>query len=900
MSHRAPAMLARMVKSRATLPLLLACASVLAPAASAQQPTQPVQPAMQGQASQGAVVERGPARFTVLTPHLIRMEWAENGRFVDAPSQVFVNRAQPVPAYTVRTRSGVLEIQTDALTLTYRIGSGRFDKSNLRVRSRRLKPAFDWHPGDPESGNLGGTARTVDRYSGDRHIDSGEKLDLGQGLLSRAGWHVLDDSASFLFSSDPWPWAQKRACADCQDLYFFGYGHDYRRALSDYASVAGREPMPPRYAFGYWWSRYWNYSDREMRELVNDFERYRLPLDVMVVDMDWHRTDGLSWDERHVQRDVFGQSVGWTGYTWNRSLFPEPGKLLAWLHGKGLKTTLNLHPASGIPSDEETYPAFAKAMGITGGAPVPFEAADPRFVRNWFDITLDPLTRAGVDFWWLDWQQWADSKAMPGLSNTWWLNYVFYSHMQRTEAERAMIYHRWGGMGNHRYQIGFSGDSVISWPSLAYQPYFTATASNVLYGYWSHDIGGHFFAETTPVSERQIDPELYVRWMQFGAFSPILRTHSAKEAGLRKEPWRFSPDVFAVLRDTIDQRYRMAPYIYTAARQAYDSGVSIMRPLYYDWPEEAHAYQTTGEYMFGDDMLVAPVTAPMKDGVANVSIWLPPGRWYDTNRGELVSGGRTVERDYRLEEIPVFVRAGAVVPMYPESVRKLQKADDRNIVVRAYPGGEAERRMYADAGDSERYRDGQYAFTTITSRYDDRRAAITVRPREGRYVGMAPDRQITIELPSARFPSRVTVNGRPYDRTEQASQGGWHYAGDTLTASITIPAQAADTEINVVVDFADSSARIDGLLYRMKRVRTAVDWLKNQWEPPAPLPDDVSLAAELGQLIEYHPERLDQLMQAFDARVERLAATVSRSRATPEVKARFAALIASVNDGAVR
>ena len=172
------------------------------------------------------------------------------------------------------------------------------------------------------------------------------------------------------------------------------------------------------------------------------------------------------------------------------------------------------------------------------------------------------------------------------------------------DKDRALIYHRWGGLGNHRYQVGFSGDSVISWTSLAYQPYFTATASNVLYGYWSHDIGGHMFPDDMPESERHIDPELYVRWMQFGAFSPILRTHSSKEAGLRKEPWRFSPEVFAALRQIIDLRYAMAPYIYTASREAYDSGISLMRPLYYAWPDEAKAYDAGNEYMFGDDMLV--------------------------------------------------------------------------------------------------------------------------------------------------------------------------------------------------------------------------------------------------------------------------------------------------------
>ncbi|MBB5714107.1 glycoside hydrolase family 31 protein [Sphingomonas aerophila] len=853
-----------------------------------------VVPAMHGKAAAGAIIQRGQVRFTVLTPEMIRMEWSPDSRFVDQPSQVFINREQPVPRYSVSTRGALLVIETEKLRLSYRLNSGRFTKANLQVGSRAGAPAFMWRPGDVETGNLRGTARTVDRYSGDVQIDSGKRLDLGQGLLSRDGWHVVDDSRSFLLDDSPWPWAKLRACRDCQDLYFFGYGHRYEQALGDYAKVAGREPMPPRFAFGYWWSRYWNYSDDEMRGLVADFERYRIPLDVMVIDMDWHRTDGLSWDSKYVKRDVFGESVGWTGYTWNRSLFPEPDRFLNFLHAHKLKTTVNLHPASGIPANEESYPAISKAMKVADGNPVPFEAADKGFVEQYFKLTLDPLRAQGIDFWWLDWQQWPESKLVPGLSNTWWLNYVFFTQMQRTSADRGLIYHRWGGLGNHRYQIGFSGDSVISWPSLAYQPYFTATASNVLYGYWSHDIGGHFFAESTPESDRHIDPELYVRWMQFGAYSPILRTHSSKEAGLRKEPWRFAPEVFAALRHSIEQRYAMAPYIYTAARQAYDGGVSIMRPLYYQWPEQPEAYSTRGEYMFGDDMLVAPVTEPMKVGVASASIWLPPGRWYDENRGELVEGGRRISRDYTLDEVPVFTRAGAVVPLNPPSVQKLQDMDNGSVVLRVSPGGKSVSRVYADAGNSEGYRNGEYSLTRVESERDLRRATLVVHPREGRYPGMLDTTQVTVELPSAAIPERVVVNGRAYSRSDDGQEGSWSYDGTELTARIKVPAQSASEPLNVSVAFGETPPGFNALLYRMKRTAAAVAWLKERWEPPTPLPDDLALAAQLGRLIDYHPERMAALVRQFDARIGALVAQVNASHAKAEVKKGFAAMMQSV------
>jgi len=873
---------------------VLAALALLALTTALPAPARGAEPAMHGKAAPAAVVERGQVRFTVLTPRIIRMEWSPDGHFVDAPSQVFVDRDQPVPEFTTATRDGILHIDTASLSLAYTLGSGRFNPENLSIRSKGFKTAFEWHPGQAETGNLKGTARTLDRYRGDVQVGTGKKLDLGQGLLSRQGWHLVDDSRSFLFDDSAWRWVEKRGCADCQDLYFLGYGHHYKEILGDFAKVAGREPMPPRFAFGYWWSRYWNYSDSEIRELVTNFERYGIPLDVLVIDMDWHRTDNLDWDPRYAKQDAFGQPVGWTGYTWNRSLFPDPAKFLAWLRGQQLKVTLNLHPASGVSPDEARYSAFAKAMGVHDGKAIGLDTTDKRFMGNLFDIVLAPLRAEGVNFWWLDWQQWPDAKKLPGLSNTWWLNYVFYTHMQLADRARALIYHRWGGLGNHRYQVGFSGDSVIAWQSLAYQPYFTATASNVLYGYWSHDIGGHMFTDDTPEDQRHIDPELYVRWMQFGAFSPILRTHSSKEAGLRKEPWRFPPEDFAALRQIIDLRYALAPYIYTASREAYDTGVSLLRPLYYAWPDQAKAYDAGNEYMFGDDLLVAPVTRPMKDGVAEVSTWLPPGRWYDRNRGDLLEGGRTVTRDYALDEVPVFVRAGAVVPMNPPSVKKLQDMGNSAIVLRQFPGGAAHTRLYADAGNSEGYRRGEYAFTAIDGRRDAHDATLTVGPRQGRYPGMPRDKQFTIELPDASLPASVTVDGQPYTRSDDARPGHWQYDGDTLTARIVVPARSADQPLKVAVHFAGPAVDVAGLRYRMKRTAAAVEWLKYHWNSPAPLPDDVSLAAQLGRLIDYQPEQLPALVKAFDAQLAKLPSEVDRTHADGQVKAHFAQMIEAI------
>ena len=160
---------------------------------------------------------------------------------------------------------------------------------------------------------------------------------------------------------------------------------------------------------------------------------------------------------------------------------------------------------------------------------IPFDITDKKFAINYMNLLHHPLEAQGINFWWLDWQQEPTTK-LPGVNPTWWLNYVHFTDQQR-EGKRPLLFHRWGGLGNHRYQIGFSGDTISIWDSLAFQPWFTGTAANVGYAYWSHDIGGHM--------PGAVDPEIYTRWIQFGALSPILRTHTTKNPDSERRIWAY-------------------------------------------------------------------------------------------------------------------------------------------------------------------------------------------------------------------------------------------------------------------------------------------------------------------------------------------------------------------------
>ena len=228
----------------------------------------PVQAGNTPVANPSAVVRYSDVRFTILTPGLIRMEWNAAGTFEDQASLLYLNRDLPVPRYSKSEKDWYLIIQTEKLELRYRLGSGRFTVQNLQISLRDGQDRIDWKPGDKNAGNLKGTYRTLDGCNGALHVEDQKEIILGDGLISTDGWYLSDDSANLLFDGSEWSWVQPRPAGDRQDWYFFGYGRDYKGALYDFTQVAGKIPLPPRFAFGYWWSRYWNYSDRELRELV--------------------------------------------------------------------------------------------------------------------------------------------------------------------------------------------------------------------------------------------------------------------------------------------------------------------------------------------------------------------------------------------------------------------------------------------------------------------------------------------------------------------------------------------------------------------------------------------------------------------------------------------------------
>ena len=767
-------------------------------------------------ADSSAVVLCGNARFTVLTDRLIRMEWSEDGIFEDNATLAIVNRRLPVPHFSVKRSETALTLRTDRLTLVYR--GGEFTRDNLSVSFRMNGKTVSWHPGADESGNLMGTTRTLDGCHGFSKISSRDNY-MEKGVLSRDGWAIIDESSRHLLvkdGSDWGEWVAERPQGRRSDLYIFAYGHDYPGALSDFTKVAGKIPLPPRYTLGYWWSRYWAYTAEELLEIGSQMRSRGIPMDVFIIDMDWHET----WKERarRLGKDEFGQNPGWTGYTWNGDLIPDPEGLLNELHSMRYKLALNLHPASGIRPSESCYNAFIedylsrtddydgpegyvfpeggytyagydKPVGKAGyRAPSAFRLSQQAWADAYFNSVIRPFEKIGVDFWWIDWQQWKEDRYCKGLSETFWCNYAFFNdkarraRVQGGDARRPFIYHRWGGLGSHRYQLGFSGDTFCEWSVLEFLPYFTATASNVCYGYWGHDIGGHMNAEPGPT-----DPEMYTRWLQYGVFTPIFKTHSTASKDLDRRIWSY-PTHYEYMRDAILLRYELSPYIYDAARYSYDSGVSMTRPLYYYYPEDDRAYSYNREFFFGDNILATVLCAPAgPDGKTECTMWFPAGNdWFDMAHHNMIKGGTVRTLSYGISENPWYVRAGAIIPLAGKGITDLQTPGNEWRIMIAPGNGESSYVHYEDDGLTNSY-DTEYATTLITSRASSRRTVVTVAPRCGSYRGMDAGRKLSVIFEGiGGTPSSVTVNGEAATAVQEG----------TATV-VDVPLLPADREIRV-------------------------------------------------------------------------------------------------------
>ena len=729
-------------------------------------------------------------RIGILTESLIRFEWSDSGEFEDNLTQMVVNRDFGAdPQFTVTHRDGLLIVDTPALHITY---DGKpFSKEGLSVVVKGMSDTqFNtWYYGDEPKHNLKGTARTLDEANGEIPLDD--------GVISRDGWAVLDDSAANVIveahevNGKPNPlgaWVMPRDHKET-DFYFFGYGRRYTEAVQDFYKLAGPTPLLPRFTLGNWWSRYYRYTQDEYVQLMDRFKREGIPFTTSVIDMDWHRVDDI--DPKY--------GSGWTGYSWNKQLFPDHKAFLHDLHERGLKATLNVHPRDGVRAFEDDYEAVAKRVGIDPATEeaVEFDLTNPDFVSAYFDMH-HRMEAEGVDFWWLDWQQGGVTR-QPGLDPLWVLNHLHYLDSGR-DGNWALTFSRYAGPGSHRYPVGFSGDTIVTWESLQFQPYFTATASNIGYGWWSHDIGGHMCGYR--------NEHLEARWYQLGAFSPINRLHSSNSQFMGKEPWNFSAEVRDSMVGSLRLRHMMLPYLYTMNYRAAFEGMPLVEPMYWADPNNPQAYEVPDEFRFGTELLVAPIVSDNDDSaqLGSTEAWLPQGEWYDFFDGRRYvsagKSGRRLEVWRAIDRMPVFAKAGGIVPL--QQLGEGNKVNDlgnpESLQVLVFPGANGSFTLKEDDGSAESGEDQTHVADTRMSfdwKNADNTTQFTVSPVEGCAVAIPAQRNWEVVFRGVAQPDmqnvRIEIDGKACDTAEIT------YDQQTLSLSVVVRDVPSAARLNVTI-----------------------------------------------------------------------------------------------------
>lgn len=568
-------------------------------------------------------------RIQVLSNQLIRIEFDENKRFDNRLSQQISNRKLDDEIVVSSAYQGEIKLETPNIQI-YIINPLIWNDKNVYVKLFESDNQYDILNLPP---SLGGTARTLDGIDG--------KIELSSSIVSRSGLAVLDDSKSLRIENDK-PTTFSNSFVD---LYLFGFGYDYIKAVKTLYKITGNPLLPPKQIFGNWWSKYYAYHDYELVALVDKFRDLHLPFSILMVDMDWHITEIKGLQSYH---------EGWTGFTVNPSYFPNLEKFLSELKSRGYLVGFNLHPADGIKFYEKSYHEMCNFLELdpTTKEAIPFDVTNQPFLDGYLNIVLKPLNEAGVDFWWIDWQQGTTSN-QPGLDPLWVLNRIHY-YYDINKNKRPIVLSRYDGVGSHRFIVGFSGDTVVSWESLDFQPYFTSTSQNIGFSMWSHDIGGHFRGNE--------NEELFLRWTQLGVFSPVFRYHSSNYSNVHREPFNKSYEIFTLSKEILNYRYLLVTYIYSEALKHSQGNLGFSIPMYYFYPKDINLYDKKyqNQYFFGSELVVAPITKPLKVE-STKEIYLPgEGMWTNIFTNEQYQAGKHLI-EIKLDSVLVFARPGAIL-----------------------------------------------------------------------------------------------------------------------------------------------------------------------------------------------------------------------------------------------
>ena len=619
-------------------------------------------------------------RITVLTERLIRLEYSPKGIFNDEQTRLVKYRNFPKANFEVQEDNKYLVIKTKYFSLSYTKernfeGSKLMPMSNLKVDL--LGTDHSWYYHHPEIKNYKGNFISLDGSEKDAKAVN--------GLYSLDGFATLNDSNDNEI-----------------DIYLFMYNKDFELALKDYYMLTGYPSMIPRYSLGTWWSRDLEYTQEDIEELIQNFEKNELPLSVLLLDYSWHKNKTA--DDKVLK----------TGYTFEQNKFSNVENLIKQLHEKNIHLGLHFNPVDGIYPYEEHYKEIASLFNVQDDKIIAFNPNNQSLIDLIYKIMLSPLTKKGVDFFWND----IETKDM-NVNDLYKINDSLYNNPYTNSNKHRIILGRNSMIASHRYPVTYTGKTLVGWETLRKVIRIQEMASNIGLTWVSNDVNGNYGG----VEEE----ELYVRAIEQATFSPILRFHASRGRYYRKEPWRWNAKTLEIVSRFLKLRHRLIPYIYTKAYDYHKNGNLLIKPLYYTYPWVYDDKDYKNEYLFGD-MLVSPILTK-KDALINRTIhrvYIPDGVWYDFITGKKFPGNKEYISFYRDEDYPIFIKRGGIIPL--NNTEKLNFTNNPDsLEIHIFPGESNTFNLYEDKDDIET----NHIITQIDYNYLPNNYTVIIRTLEG-------------------------------------------------------------------------------------------------------------------------------------------------------------------------
>ncbi|WP_236636859.1 glycoside hydrolase family 31 protein [Sinomicrobium soli] len=694
------------------------------------------------------------------TPSIVRFRTSWNGEFREEEpymvsnyhwDKVDVRRKETADKVTFQTDRLNIEIEKDPFQVSI------YDKSgNLLSSDTSATPIPEGHSGiakklraDEHFFGFGERMDFLDRRGKEVTLNVGRGL--GKPHITGA-YNILEANYApvpffmstggygiFYHTAYPSTWDMGKSdpetyrffSEDPEADYYFIYGPDLPAILDGYTSITGKSPMLPKFAMGLHVGTYsggtWGHEEKTSARypvaLVEKFRKFHIPVDVLHLDSTWR---------------MFGENggSGATTFEW-RETFHDTGKMFDSLYALNLNA-VGLHVRPRFDNGKKLR-LLDKAREAGYVYPEPGNSGefvnffDEDAVDWWWKNGAMLVARQGAMFFKTDEGSAFGRKAnesdktgpqgqeIKSLHNVFPIAYARapYEKYQEYNNMRGMNHTREGYAGIQRYPFIWAGDWPSEWQY--FEPVITAGLNIGMsgVGYWSHNMGGF---------EHVADPELYIRWCQFGFFSPVAHLFGMEHPNY-KEPWNYGEEAQRIFKQYDDLRYSLIPYIYSTAYQNHKTGMPLMRALVLEYKDDPNVYTITDQYLFGESMLICPVTTK---GAKTRIVYLPEGKWTNYWTGEQFDGKQYLNVLCPLDQMPVFIKGGAIIPGQ-EVVQYVGEKDVDTITLDIYPDGNSSFTLYDDDGKSLDYQEGQYALTRVEVTSGEDQAQVTIHPSEGKY-----------------------------------------------------------------------------------------------------------------------------------------------------------------------